>query len=252
MCLIKRFSCCAEGSENDVFPDSHVLRSILTKPLLSRPEARWQDLLAFFGISQISLVKRRARFFTSALSRAFQILRASHTRNLTAETFIFDLCDDLEDGDDSDSCLNPVHKALDGALSDERTQHVKTECLFSLFFKQKGLLHYDSKLCVPCSKVRAVLGHDGKIFGHITIGNTLARLSSSHWRPKTRGIDSIRGVYLFCQPSKDWRAYALETSQPLERLERQRGSFSMYFIAQLLKAFSTYDCTKTYVDRLTK
>lgn len=140
----------------DVFTDSQVLPSVFKKHLLSRLEARWLEFLSSFRISRIFFVKRRTHFFSDALSRALQILRPSHSRNLSAETFKVDLRDGIKHRYGTDLYLGPINDALDEALSNEPTQHAKVKFPIALFFKHEGLLHYENKVCVPRRKKRAV------------------------------------------------------------------------------------------------
>lgn len=95
--LLDRFRCYLEGSEFEDFTDSQSLRSLFSKPSFNRLKARWPDFLGFFGISELTLVKKSVRVLGAALSCALQTVRRDTTsvNNIKIETSAITLPADL-------------------------------------------------------------------------------------------------------------------------------------------------------------
>lgn len=72
------FCCYFEGREFEIRPDNQIPNFFFSKPTLSKLEARWLEILENFGISNTSLVKRKAHVIGDSLSHAPQMLAKSH------------------------------------------------------------------------------------------------------------------------------------------------------------------------------
>lgn len=85
--FLQRFRCYLEGTEFEVFTDNQVLRYFFSKPILSRREARWLDVLGQFGITQLTLVKGKVHVLGDVPSRAPQVISGCpRMNNLNVES----------------------------------------------------------------------------------------------------------------------------------------------------------------------
>eukprot|EP00171_Calliarthron_tuberculosum_P023620 IDg23620t1 len=162
--FLKRFRCYLEGSSFEVITDNQVLKHFLSKPQLSRREARWLDFFAHFRITTITLKPGKAHVLGDVLSRA------PHAPSLpeiwrTTET------------------------------PDEQ---VRVRQLMPLFILNNGRLFYDQKLCVPRKSVKQILelAHDTRVGGHFGFNKTLAILENFHWKHK---LQDVRNYCKGCQ-----------------------------------------------------
>lgn len=201
--FLKRFRCYLEGSIFELITDNQVLKNFFTKPILSRREARWLDLLGHFGITELTLKPGKAHVLGDAPSRIphvdlEKVLEVSNTQILSVM-----LPSDFASNYAKDAVFGPILNSLLGRKAKSDTEEARMQQLRSEFKLRDGKLFYGEKLCVPRRNVRDVLrlAHDCATAGNFGFHKTLQRLQRFHWRHKTRDIQKYCDGCVSCQQS---------------------------------------------------
>ena len=128
------------------------------------------------------------------------------------------------------------------------------QSILPLFRKEKGLLLYRNKVCVPRRSVRDILhfANDAKVSGHFAYAKTLSRLNGYHWKTRYRDVKSYCHGCLTCQQQKDATGKKFTLPTPLDVPLRRWGSLSTDFIVSLPKTRNGLDAIATWVDRLSR
>eukprot|EP00171_Calliarthron_tuberculosum_P001356 IDg1356t1 len=249
--FLKRFRCYLEGASFDIITDNQVLKNFLSKPDLSRLEARWLDLFAHFGISNIMHKAGRFHILGDVLSRA---PHAPLPEISNVETLEVQLPEGFTSNYERDGIFGPIVRALEGGWQKESILRRRIERLLPHFKMVGDRLYYESKLCVPRDNVSEILflAHDCPVAGHFAFHKVLARLERFHWKHKPRDITRYCRGYLTCQSANDGRRKPLGTPQPLAVPSRRWGTVSTDFITQLPVTARGHDAITTFVDCFTK
>lgn len=89
--FLKRFRCYLEGTSFEVVTDNLVLHHFFTKPLMSRNEARWLDILSQFGIKKVNLKPGRFYVLRDVLSRSAHVIYGFEVTNFCVSGVSFDM-----------------------------------------------------------------------------------------------------------------------------------------------------------------
>ena len=256
--FLKRFRCYLEGSEFEIFTDNQVLKHFFTKEKLSRREASWLSLFGRFGIFPITLKKGSIHVLGDTSSRAPHaeafppVLHISNVTSFHVAASELQIISYLLP---KDAFFGPIFLALQGTWPSDnirKTQLSKTLSKYHL--DEKGLLWYESQLCVPRKYVRKLLelAHDAKCGGHFGFAKTLGRLKPFCWKKKSKDVKLyVKGCDV-CQRNKTSTQAPLSNPQILQTPSRRWGSVSTDFIVQLPRTKSGYDAITTWVDRLSR
>lgn len=253
--FLQLFRCYLEGAEFELLTDNQVLKNFFSKQTLSRRESRWLDFLDQFGITKLTLVKRRVHVLGDTPSRALHITQKCHIVNNTCvEIPTLDLPSGFKDNYEQDPTFGNIYKTLCGEEIGNETKKNGISRLLPHFNIDNDLLYHDGLLYVPKVNVKDImdLAHDNKSASHFGYTKTLSRLLKFHWKHKASDVfDYCRGCST-CQRNKDSRVKPLAIPQPLELPERQWGSIATDFVTHLPVTESGYDCITTFVDRFSK
>ncbi len=96
------------------------------------------------------------------------------------------------------------------------------------------------------------LAQDAKTSGNLGFFKTLSRLKNFHWKRKSRDVKQYVEGCTVCQQKKDCLGKNLTDPTSLEVPERRWGSLTTDFIVELPVTKNGFDCTITYVDRLSR
>lgn len=164
--FLKRFRCYLEGSDFEIITDNQVLKHFMSKPHLSRREARWLDLFAHFGISNITHKAGRIHVLGDVSSRAPHAPMIPEISNL--QKLDVQLPESFTDSYEQDAVFGPIVIDFRGEWSESAVERDRIKRLLPLFTMQDGRLMHTRQLCVPRRHVKDILrlAHDCNVAGH--------------------------------------------------------------------------------------
>lgn len=145
--FLKIFRCYLVGASFELITDNQVLKSFFTKAQLSRLEARWLDLFAHFGITEVTLKDGKVHVLGDALSRIPHQRAIVETENVTA--LALSLPNGFTENYECDAAFGTIFRAMNGELLKTHVEKVRVARLLPLFEKRGGKIFYDNKLCIP-------------------------------------------------------------------------------------------------------
>ena len=252
--FLKRFRCYLEDTTFEVFTDNQVFHNFFTKPNMNRREARWLDLLPQFGILKMNLKPGRIHVLGDVLSRAPHVMQKDTLDVNNMNVSVVSLNLDCSKQYEEDQLFWPIVKALLGELPENDVHRDRMQSILPLFRKEKGLLFYRNKVCVPRRSVRDILhlAHDAKVSGHFAYAKTLSRLDGYHWKIKYRDLKAYCQGCMACQQQKDATGKNFTLPTPLDVSLRRWGSLSTDFIVSLPKTRNGFDAIAAWVARLSR
>lgn len=163
------------------------MKHFFTNKDLSRREARWVEILGYFGIFPITLKPGKIHVLGDTLSRAPHV---TNTRVVNDIEVLFIQFEDVIGSYEEDQFFGPILRAMKDDWPSDQKKRVKLEKFIPLFqFDVKRVL-YNRKLCVPRKFISTIMhiANNSKTDGYFNFSKTMAILDNFLWRHKARDV----------------------------------------------------------------
>lgn len=128
--FLEGLRCYPEGSAFEIITDNKILNNFLTKPKVSRKEARWIVTIGNLGILQITLKTGTMKVIGNVLSKALHAREVANVKEIEVNFIRFE---DIITEHDKDEFFGLVVKDIYGKFPNNPKKKLKFESIVIMF-----------------------------------------------------------------------------------------------------------------------